>query len=34
MAFDTELDEIMRIDLFAVFEPEALRGLIYGAETR
>ena len=34
MAFDTELDEIMRIDLFAVFEPEALRALIYGAETR
>ncbi len=34
MALDTELDALTRIDLFAVFEAEALRALVYGAETR
>ena len=34
MALDAELDELTRIGLFGVFEPDALRGLIFGAETR
>jgi CRP-like cAMP-binding protein len=34
MAYDTQLDELARIELFAAFEAEALRGLIFSAETR
>jgi CRP-like cAMP-binding protein len=34
MALDTQFDELTRIGLFAALEPEALRELIFGAETR
>ena len=34
MALDTDLDELAHIEIFAVFEREALKGLILGAETR
>jgi CRP-like cAMP-binding protein len=34
MAFHPEQDELRRIELFEVFEREALRGLLFGAETR
>jgi CRP-like cAMP-binding protein len=34
MARDTELEEILRIELFSVLEAEALRTVVFGAETR
>ncbi len=34
MAFETELEDIQRIDLFAAFELGALRDLIFSSETR
>jgi len=34
MARDTELDELLRIELFSVLEPDALRSLMFAADMR
>jgi len=34
MARDTELDELLKIELFAALEAEALRAVVFGAEMR
>jgi CRP-like cAMP-binding protein len=34
MAQETELDELLRIELFGVMEPDALRALVFSAEMR
>ena len=34
MARETELEELLKIELFSALEPEALRAVVFGAETR
>lgn len=34
MARDTELDELLRIELFSIMEPDALRSMMFAADMR